>query len=126
MLNNLKSKVGNEIFQDFLRKLFAMTAMLYLIFFGLETILPGLIIDIFNFNFLLFLALGSLALMLFGAKEEKVDWPVLNSKAAAFFTFAIIFLSLVLMVALYKVSLLESFFYLVLTLIVGILLWKRF
>jgi len=117
--------MNKEGTQDFLRKSFIMLVLAYLLLFGLETILPGLVMDIFNINHLLFAILAILFVFLFSKTKLPKPGSKKNKKFLWFFFPALIFLSGVLVIALFRASLIESFFYLFLVLIISRLIWTN-
>lgn len=113
---------------DFLKKLFVLLAVLYIILFGVETILPGIVMDIFNINTLLFLIIIDLFLLgtfLPGQDETSTTQFVRVLKNPSIFPL-VIFLSFVLVAVLYRISLIEGLIYLILTLIIGKLIFGLF
>lgn len=109
------------MFDDFIKKAFIMLTILYVIFFGAETVLPGIIVDIFNLNLLLVFWLASLIYLLFSSQPRAEIKPISRRKKkkweVLFLVSMSIFLAWVFFVALYKVSVGERLIYLLLALV---------
>lgn len=109
-----KSFLQNEALVDFARKLTICLALVYLFCFVLESVLPGIVIEVFNFNLLLFSIVFLMTFLLFAGDSSKKKVGKKQQKYA-FLLLAFIFL-VTMFVVLYRVSLLETAIYLVLTL----------
>lgn len=102
----------NEILLDFVRKLVMCTALIYLILFALESVLPGIVIEVFNFNLLLFAIVGMMTFVLYADSKKPAKKNVIKKSSQQKIT---IFLALIFLftmfVVLYKASLLEAAIY---------------
>jgi hypothetical protein len=108
--------------QDLVEKLTVVFIVTYLLLFGAEAILPGVVAGVFNLNWLLLMVFGLLVILFLGGQESKSKknnqwWRWVS-------ILLMLFLSLVLVIVLYKISLIESFLYLALVLITGKLLYE--
>ncbi len=102
---------------DLLRSSLVFLLVSYFILFCLESVLPGLVISVFNFNLFLFLIVA--LIFLFSWKKNKTGNPSGNSSELANYLVAlvVVILCLALFVILYKISLLETFLIIALTLL---------
>lgn len=106
---------GKDHWSDFLSNFLIALVFVYVILFGIEIILPGLVTGVFATNYVLFLSFAVLfsLLVFFPRKQESSAGS--KEKITFFFFFCLLgFLFVVLFFALYKVSVLETFGYLVL------------
>ena len=55
VMDRIRKIMFSSCMNDFLRKLFILFAILYILFFGAETVLPGIVMDGLNINIFLFL-----------------------------------------------------------------------
>jgi len=111
-LKNSRAIFENEILLDFVKKLVMCTALVYLILFALESVLPGIVIEVFNFNLLLFAIVGMMTFVLYvdnkKPAKENIARKSFQQKITIFL--ALIFLFTMFLV-LYKVSLTEAAIY---------------
>lgn len=109
-----KSFLQNETVVDFAKKLTICLALVYLFCFALESVLPGIVIEVFNFNLLLFSIVFLMTFLLFTVSNSKKGIKKKQQKYA-FLLLAFVFL-VTMFIVLYRVSLFETTVYLVLTL----------
>jgi hypothetical protein len=111
-LKNSRAIFENELLLDFIKKLVMCTAVIYLIFFALESVLPGIVIEVFNFNLLLFAIVGMMTFILYADNQKPVKEGATKESSWQKIT---IFLALVFLftmfVVLYRVSLIEAGIY---------------
>lgn len=125
MINMLTKININTCASDFLEKLFVLLVILYIVFFSAETVLPGIVMDVLNINFFLFLIFINLLLLgLFQDKQNKDSIYSNRSPKKYLVFFVVAFLALMIIISLYRISLLQSFIYLLLVLFVGKLLYS--
>ncbi len=115
MLKNKFKIFENKVLLDFVKKSLALVAFVYLSFFALESILPGIVMDVFNFNFLLFAIVAMMAFVMFfdEKKDEKKEQDISEYKYKIIMAILLLLFVLTLGTVLYKVSLLETGIYLV-------------
>ncbi len=113
-------------YRDLIYKLIVAVSLEYLLFFGLEAILPGIIIGVFNINILLVLVVILLGVLLGVKKCQGVFVDDSQNKLLRIATVAmILFLLLVMIFVLHKLSLVWILVYMVVSLIIVNLLWKN-
>ncbi|HHX58302.1 MAG TPA: hypothetical protein GX706_00830 [Candidatus Moranbacteria bacterium] len=104
---------------DLVIKIAMVFLLIYAIFFCAETVLPGLIVSIFNFNWLLVAALGLLIIFLsissdfFFKRRLKLSKSQMSQYPKGLILVVIVLLLITLFFALYKVSLEQRIVYLV-------------
>lgn len=111
MLKTIKKISQNEIAMDFIKKITIILSIICLGLFAIESILPGAVIEVFNFNWLLFLIIGMMTIIFF-VDEKKIDTRESFGQKITVVFLAILFLVTMFFV-LYKISLTETFIYLV-------------
>lgn len=111
---------------DLIYKLTVVVSLEYLLFFGMEAILPGIIVNVFNINLLLVLAVILLVKLLSTKECQGVFTKSDQNKLLRIVTSAmVLFLLLVMIFVLHKLSLVWILIYMVIGLITAILLWKN-
>ncbi len=111
---------------DLIYKLIVAVSLEYLLFFGLEAILPGIIIGVFNINILLVLVVILLGLLLGVKKCQGMLRKEGRNKLLRTVTVVmVLFLFLVMIFVLYKLNLVWILVYTVVSLIVAKLFWKN-
>lgn len=98
------SKNSTTKWRKFLEIIFFVFSVDYLLLFGAETILPGFVIKVFNLNYLLFGLVAVWSLLLYFGKEEKTDQVTACPTLKYAETILLIFLMVVLVISLYKLS----------------------
>ncbi|MEA2007077.1 MAG: hypothetical protein U9O20_02865 [Patescibacteria group bacterium] len=119
-MENAKKVLYGPYVNDFLGKLFILCAVLYLVFFGIETVLPGIVMDVLNINYFLLPIFVILLLLRLSSNKESKDLAICAAEdfKKSFSVLIVVFLSAVFVVVLYRVSLVERLTYLLLALIV--------
>ncbi|GEM_PF-897560 len=111
-----KNILKNNVVIDFIKKFVFLSSLVYLLCFAGESILPGIVIEIFNFNLLLFIIVGMMTFLIF-SKDKSANIKVnLKNQKKILIALILIFI-FTLFIVLYKVSLFETFIYTVLLLI---------
>ncbi len=111
---------------DLIYKLIVAVSLEYLLFFGLEAMLPGIIIGVFNINILLILVVILLGILLGVKKCQGVFEGDGQNKLLRVATIVmVLFLLLVMIFVLHRLSLIWILVYMVISLIIANLLWKN-
>ncbi|MBT3355892.1 hypothetical protein HN784_00815 [bacterium] len=111
MLRIKKFFYKNKALADLVRKSTVVLVVFYLGCFAVESILPGVVMEAFNFNILLFLIVAMIASITFSEKESDVI--VFKKTQKYLFVFLLILFLGTLFIVLYRVSLVEAMVYLV-------------
>lgn len=112
MLRLNKKIIINDELKDFFQKIVIVLAIIYLGCFVIESILPGIVMEAFNFNLLLFLIIGLMGGTSFLENRNKKEWLSKKMEKCLFFGWIFLFL-VTLFIVLYKVSLFETIVYLI-------------
>lgn len=130
MLKRTQKIFLSPIVYDFLKKLFVLFVVLYIILFGIEAIFLGTVMNIFNINTSLLLLLIIIDLFLlraFSPRQNEISIVQAEQVLKNPLIFSIvIFLSFALIIVLYRVSLIEGLIYSIGTLFVGKLIFGLF
>ena len=119
---------------DLIYKIIIALGLEYLLFFSLESILPGLIVKVFNINILLVLVVGLIAILLLNKKHcfgsfvlKKADSIQRKTKNNLLLKYLIggtlLFLILIIVIVLHKVTFWLALIYLVSILFISGVLW---
>ncbi len=118
-IQKFKKFIKKEVVVDFLTKSLVILISVYLLLFAAEAILPEVIVKTFNFNFLLALIFLILLVLSFNKKGR------IEAKGVKKFTyFFVIFFALVILVVLYKATIVQSLIYLFLAVTSGYLFYR--
>ncbi len=114
MLKNKLKIFENPVLIDFIKKSVLSLTFIYLSLFALESVLPGIVIEVFNFNLLLFIIVVMMAFVLYidGVKEDEKQSLKGHKQLILIISLSILFI-LTMFVVLYKVSLFETVIYLI-------------
>ena len=109
---------------DLTYKLIIMLSLEYILFFAIEVIFPGLIVEVFNINLLLLGVLFLIGILIIkGGKCTSILADNIYTKI--FLSLVFIFLLGINFIALYKIPIILVTIYLVIILVAGWFLWKR-
>ena len=109
--------------KDLIQKIIIVLSLEYLVFFAAEVVLPGVISSAFNINILLVAVLLLMGALLAIGKDGKVEEREVNY--TKWFVVLGVFVLLISIIALYKVSIVMMIVYTVVIMIVVKLLWKN-
>ena len=110
---------------DLIYKLVIVLSLEYLLFFGMEAILPGIIVSVFNINILLILVVGLLGVLLKATKCQEIFMDGRRSEFLKLLAVvASVFLVLVMIIVWHKLSLILIVIYILVSFSVGYVLWK--
>ncbi len=111
---------------DLIYKLIVAISLEYVLFFGMEAILPGIVMDVFNINILLVLVVILLGILLGVKKCQGVFREDGQNRLLRVATIVmVLFLLLVMAFVLHKLSLIWILIYMVISLIVANLFRKN-
>jgi len=121
---------------DLIYRIIIVLGLEYLLFFSLESILPGLVVRVFNINILLLLLVGFIVSLLFdrtkclgvfSRKDGESEDSNKSTKELLFWKYFLMilvsFLVLVILIILHKVSFLLILGYLIGILFMATVLW---
>jgi hypothetical protein len=121
---------------DLIYRIIIVLGLEYLLFFSLESILPGLVVRVFNINILLLLLVGFIVSLLFdktkclgvfSRKDGESEDSNKSTKELLFWKYFLMilvsFLILVILIILHKVSFLLILGYLIGILFLATVLW---
>lgn len=108
----------SNVFYDLAGKFLLMLTLVYSFLFCLETILPGLVIDIFNLNLLLFVIVINLVTV-FATGGDRGKFNKLNGIKKGTLLLVVGFFAFVMLSSFYKVSFLEAFVYVLFVIFLG-------
>lgn len=111
MLEIGKKISRNEIAIDLVKKVTIVLSVIYLGLFAIESILPGVVIEAFNFNALLFLIVGMMTIIFFADEKNEDIKRSFGQKLTVVFLATLFFATM--FIVLYKTSLTETLLYLV-------------
>ena len=117
MNQKLQKFISQEASQDFIGKLFVVLAIVYLLLFCGESILPGMVMEVFNINILLLFLIGSIGYFAWLNKKGLKSFELKISKILALATLIILATTIAatLFIVQYKIGAIESIFYIILT-----------
>jgi len=111
-----------EVAQDLVGKLFIVLAIVYLLLFCGESVMPGLVMDVLNINILLLLILAGVGYFAYLEKRGlRIEQKLKLGKLAAHFMIALILLvvAAALFIVQYKISIPETIFYMAFAFLLG-------
>lgn len=130
MLKKMKNILEKIIFcenaSDLVQKTLVVISVVYLALFSLEAVVPGIVIEVFNFNILLFFIILAIFYgSVYSQKNKDAEKLMLKkvlSKSIIFLMATVIILSIVFVQ--YKIPLWEGLVYLFFSIVVARLIFK--
>lgn len=121
MMEKIEKLISFEGVQDAAERLFVVTGIIYLLLFCAESILPGMVIEVFNINILLFfliVAVGYFAWLennkLRSNQKLQLGKMISYSVVVVLMPIAVV----TLFIVQYKIGIIESVFYIALSFLI--------
>lgn len=121
MNQKLQKFISHETLQDLIGKLFVVLAIVYLLLFCGESILPGMVMEVFNINILLLFLIGSVGYFAWLDKKGLKNFELKKIGKILALAILIILATTILatlFIVQYKIGIIESIFHIVLAFLI--------
>jgi hypothetical protein len=129
MNQKLQKIIVSEQLQDLVGKLVVVLGVVYLLLFCAESVLPGMVVEVFNINFLLLFLIATIFYFYWLDKQGKKLFQLRKVNKFVSYTVLIILFAVVvgtLLLVQYKISIKASIFFILIGAVMAKLFYEMF